>query len=82
MNALGWEEIGSYIYAYNHKRLISPYGIYPAHIHEVNNNTKILEELERLKQNTRLERKRYWEQKQFTDLDTEDDLQNYGILSK
>ena len=48
-----WEEIGSYIYTYNHKRPHqSLWNFTPAHIHEVNNNTKILEELERLKQNT------------------------------
>ena len=78
-----WEEIGSYIYAYNHERPHQGlWNFTPAYVHDINNNTALLEGLERLKQNTRLERKHYWEQKRLTDLDTKDDLQNYAILSK
>jgi transposase InsO family protein len=54
-------EIGTYITFYNtvrpHQAL---WNFTPAHVHEVNNNSRIVEELERLKQQTRIERKTYW----------------------
>ena len=57
-------EIGGYIHVYNHERPHqSLWNFTPAHIHEVNNKTKILEELTRLKHETRLKRKLYWESK-------------------
>lgn len=57
-----WEEIGSYIYRYNHERPHQNlWNFTPAHIHEVNNNTLILEELKELKQKSRLARRTYWE---------------------
>ena len=57
-------EIGGYIHVYNHERPHqSLWNFTPAHIHEVNNKTKILEELTRLKHETRLKRRLYWESK-------------------
>lgn len=57
-----WEEIGSYIYRYNHERPHQNlWNFTPAHIHEVNNNTLILEELKELKQKSKLARRIYWE---------------------
>lgn len=56
------EEIGSYLNIYNNDRPHqSLWNFTPAHVHEVNNKTKILEELVRLKQETKLKRKLYWE---------------------
>ena len=54
----------------------------PLHVHTVNNNTLLLEELTRLKHETRLRRREYWEQQRLNGLDTKNDLQNYAILSK
>lgn len=55
-------EIGRYIDFYNtqrpHQNL---WNFTPQHIHEVNNNTLILEELENLKRQSRLARRLYWE---------------------
>lgn len=55
-------EIGTYITFYNtvrpHQAL---WNVTSAHVHEVNNNTRIVEELDRLKKRTWLERKAYWE---------------------
>ena len=57
-----WEEIGSYIYTYNHERPHQNlWNFTPAHIHEVNNNTLILEKLKELKQKSKLARRIYWE---------------------
>jgi len=51
-----WEEIGSYIYRYNHERPHQNlWNFTPAHIHEVNNNT-----LKELKQKSKLARRSYW----------------------
>ena len=78
-----WEEMGSYIYTYNHERPHqSLWNFTPLHVHTVNNNTLLLEELTRLKHVIRLRRREYWEQQRLTGLDTKEDLQNYAILSK
>ena len=78
-----WEEIGSYIYTYNHERPHQGlWNFTPAYVHTINNNTVLLEELARLKQTTRLQRRQYWEKRRLADLNTKDDLQNYAILSK
>ena len=53
-------EIGGYIHVCNHERPHqSLWNFTPAHIHELNNNTKILEELSKLKLKARLRRKLY-----------------------
>jgi len=58
----GRYEINNYTDHYNNKRPHqSLWNFTPAHIHEVNNNTKILEELSKLKHETRLKRRLYWE---------------------
>jgi hypothetical protein len=40
------------------------------------------EELARLKETTRLQRRQYWERQRLANLHTKNDLQNYAILSK
>ncbi len=55
-------EIGNYNHYYNYERPHqSLWNFTPAHIHEVNNNTLILEELKALKEKSRLARRLYWE---------------------
>ena len=55
-------EIGNYLHNYNYYRPHqSLWNFTPAHIHEVNNKTKMLEELAQLKHKTRLKRRLYWE---------------------
>jgi putative transposase len=55
-------EIGTYRNFYNtmrpHQAL---WNFTPAHVHEVNNNTLVLEELDKLKKQTWQDRKAYWE---------------------
>lgn len=56
------EEIGSYIHRYNNERPHqSLWNFTPSHIHEINNNTLILKEIDSLKLQARLARKLYWE---------------------
>lgn len=58
-------EIGRYIDFYNTERPHqSLWNFTPHHIHEVNNNTLILDELEDLKQRSRMARRQYWEGRQ------------------
>lgn len=58
-------EIGEYIDHYNTKRPHQNlWNFTPQHMHEVNNNTFVLEELEDLKRQSRHARKLYWEGKQ------------------
>lgn len=58
-------EIGRYIDHYNTQRPHqSLWNFTPQHIHEVNNNTLILKELENLKRQSRLARRLYWEGRQ------------------
>jgi putative transposase len=55
-------EIGYYIHGYNYDRPHqSLWNFTPAHVHEVNNKTEIIEELAQLKHETKLKRKLYWE---------------------
>jgi len=56
------EEIGSYVHRYNDERPHqSLWNCTPSHIHEVNNNTLVLKELDELKSQARLARRLYWE---------------------
>lgn len=56
------EEIGTYIGRYNHERPHqSLWNFTPSHIHQVNNNTLILKELDELKEYARAARRQYWE---------------------
>jgi putative transposase len=56
------DELGTYISSYNNGRPHpSLWNFTPTHIHEVKNNTLILEELGELKKRSRLARKLYWE---------------------
>lgn len=58
----GRYEIGYYIHGYNYDRPHqSLWNFTPAHVHEVNNKTKIIEELAQLKYETKLKRRLYWE---------------------
>ena len=58
-------EIGRYIDYYNDERPHqSLWNFTPARIHEINNNTIILEELADLKRRSRLARRQYWEGRQ------------------
>ena len=59
------EEIGRYIESYHHTRphqaLIN---FTPAHVHELNNKSRLLAELKEMKRKTRERRKAYWAEKQ------------------
>jgi transposase InsO family protein len=58
------EEIGRYVHRYNYQRPHqSLWNCTPSHIHEANNNTLILEELDDLKEQARSMRRLYWEEK-------------------
>jgi putative transposase len=57
------EEIGRYIESYHHHRPHqSLMNFTPAHVHEVNNKSRLLAELKEIKRKTREKRKAYWEQ--------------------
>jgi transposase InsO family protein len=58
------EEIGRYIERYHHHRPHqSLMNFTPAHVHQVNNKSLLMAELNEMKQRTREKRKVYWEQK-------------------
>jgi putative transposase len=60
------EEIGRYIERYHHQRPHqSVMNFTPAHVHEVNNKSKLLAELNEMKRKTREKRKAYWEQTRY-----------------
>ena len=62
------EEIGRYIERYHHSRPHqSLMNFTPAHVHEVNNKSRLLAELKEIKRSTREKRKAYWEQKRNPD---------------
>jgi len=62
------EEIARYIERYHHSRPHqSLMNFTPAHVHEVNNKSRLLAELNEMKRKTREKRKAYWEQKRNTD---------------
>ena len=55
------EEIGRYIERYHHSRPHQSLNNFtPAHVHEVNNKSRLLAELQEMKLNTREKRKAYW----------------------
>jgi putative transposase len=57
------EEIGRYIERYHHSRPHqSLKNFTPAHVHEVNNKSRLLAELQEMKRRTREKRKAYWAQ--------------------
>lgn len=58
------EEIGRYIEFYNQSRPHQAlYNFTPAHVHEVNNKSALLQELNEMKSKTRERRKAYWVQR-------------------
>lgn len=58
----GWEEIGRYLEFYHNQRPHQAlWNFTPAHVHAVNNKSLILEELKRLKTQTKQRRKEYWQ---------------------
>ena len=55
------EEIGRYIEHYNQRRPHQAlYNFTPVHVHQLNNKTALLQELNEMKRNTRERRKVYW----------------------
>jgi putative transposase len=57
------EEIGRYIERYHHHRPHQALNNFtPAHVHEVNNKSRLQAELKEMKRRTREKRKTYWEQ--------------------
>ena len=57
------EEIGRYLERYHHSRPHqSLMNFTPAHVHEVNNKSRLLAELQEMKRRTREKRKAYWVQ--------------------
>jgi putative transposase len=57
------EEIGRYIESYHHSRPHQALmNFTPAHVHEVNNKSRLLAELKEIKRKTRDKRKAYWKQ--------------------
>ena len=55
------EEIGRYIESYHHTRPHqSLMNFTPAHVHQVNNKSRLLDELKEIKRRTRDKRKAYW----------------------
>ena len=58
------EEIGRYIERYHHHRPHQALmNFTPAHVHQVNNKSRLMAELKEIKRRTREKRKAYWEQK-------------------
>lgn len=59
------EEIGRYIETYHHSRPHqSLMNFTPAHVHELNNKSRLLAELKEMKRKTREKRKAYWVEQQ------------------
>jgi transposase InsO family protein len=59
------EELGRYIESYHHTRPHqSLMNFTPAHVHEVNNKSRLLDELKQIKRKTRDRRKAYWANRQ------------------
>jgi hypothetical protein len=62
------EEIGRYIESYHHTRPHqSLMNFTPAHVHELNNKSRLLDELKEIKRKTPERRKTYWAEKQKDD---------------
>jgi putative transposase len=69
------EEIGRYIENYNHRRPHQALmNFTPAHVHELNNKSRLLAELKELKRKTREKRKEFWRRRSEmpTELDSGD----------
>lgn len=59
------EELGRYIETYNQSRPHQAlFNFTPAHVHQLNNKSALLEELKDMKRTTREKRKAYWAEKQ------------------
>jgi len=59
------EEIGRYLESYHHTRPHqSLMNFTPAHVHQVNNKSRLLDELKQIKRTTRDKRKAYWTDRQ------------------
>ena len=59
------EEIGRYIESYNQRRPHQAlYNFTPAHVHQLNNKSALLQELNEMKRKTREKRKAYWTEQQ------------------
>ena len=59
------EEIGRYIEHYNQRRPHQAlYNFTPAHVHQLNNKTMLVEQLKEVKKQTRERRKAYWAEQQ------------------
>ena len=59
------EELGRYIESYNQSRPHQAlFNFTPAHVHQLNNKTVLLQELNNIKRKTRDRRKAYWAEKQ------------------
>ncbi len=59
------EEIGRYIEFYNQSRPHQAlYNFTAAHVHQLNNKTALVEELNEMKRKTREKRKAYWAEQQ------------------
>jgi hypothetical protein len=59
------EELGRYIAIYNRTRPHQAmFNFTPAHVHEVNNKSLLLREIEEIKRKTREKRKAYWSEQQ------------------
>jgi putative transposase len=57
------KELGAYIYHYHHVRPHqSLWNFTPAYVHQVHNKSQILDEFNRLKQDSKENRKTYWQQ--------------------
>lgn len=57
------EEIGRYIEFYNHSRPHQAlFNFTPAHVHQLNNKSMLLQQLQEMKKTTREKRKAYWTQ--------------------
>lgn len=62
------EELGRYIESYHHTRPHqSLMNFTPAHVHELNNKSRLLDELKQIKRKTRERRKTYWAERQKDD---------------
>jgi putative transposase len=58
-----WEELGRYIEFYNHSRPHQAlFNFTPAHVHQLNNKSTLLQQLKEMKNTTREKRKAYWAQ--------------------
>ena len=59
------EELGRYIESYNHGRPHQAlFNFTPAHVHQLNNKSVLMQELDEMKRQTREKRKAYWAEQQ------------------